>query len=719
MNYKRKRSILLVSFFVGVLGLVLEGFAFAAFDQSSLTYLFVNFAERSSYEIWIHALIIAQPVIGGVVIVVLLLGTEKDRLKCLEVRDVLKKELKSNDQKAFDVYFESVPIAVVEWDVDFRIKKWNGVAEKIFGYSEKEVIGEYAYGIVSEKHIDELKALWSDVMLHKKSVSITSQNITKENHLIFCEWNIVPMLDEAGEITSVYSIAQDVTRRTEIEIALCENESKLKSILNAIKDFVCVVEMDGTISYANPAAYNEMNVPKEKWGFIHLNEIMSEDDVIIALDRMQQSRVNGATLPVRVYNIKKYGVNNEVIPVEIRTTSFYERGSKKVLVVARPIYERLQLDAERLKLDKLDSIGIFAGGIAHDFNNLLASIMGNASLLSAQLPQFDKKIQLSDSIVGAANRAVSLTQQLLTFAKGGVSVQKIISIAQVIEDSAEFVLGKSSPSKCTLKISEDLWFINADFGQLCQVVQNLIINANQSMPEGGIIWIGAENMHMPCDNQFGLNHGDYVHVWVEDSGIGIPQKYIDKIFDPYFSTKKTIGSGSGLGLAIAYSVLQKHNGHIAVDSVIGEGTTFHMYIPAVPSDASVNCAHDVKKENEMKNLNILLMDDDEMIQSVVEKMIQFLGHRVTLTSNGDDALVAYEAAFGSGDPFDLVILDLTIPGGMGGIETSSKLRVIDPHVVTIASSGYSDENHPDDFNGFLPKPFTLDAIKTVLREVIA
>jgi PAS domain S-box-containing protein len=379
------------------------------------------------------------------------------------------------------------------------------------------------------------------------------------------------------------------------------------------------------------------------------------------------------------------------------------------------ITERKRMEEELLKADKLESVGLLAGGIAHDFNNILTSISGNISMAKMRLKPDDKIFDLLSSAENASVRAQGLTRQLLTFAKGGSPVKETASIQKLIRESSLFVV-RGSKSECQFQIAEDLWPVEVDTGQISQVISNIVINANQAMPEGGIIRISAENMVTEKIHDMPVSPGKYIHISIKDNGVGIAEKHLSKVFDPFFTTKQT---GSGLGLATTYSITTKHNGRIFVNSLLGKGTTFHIYLPA--SDKEIP----VKEETVLLTGcgKILMMDDDEFLKELAKEMLDTLGYESEFAENGAEAIEMYKKARESGKPYDAVILDLTIPGSMGGEEVIKILLNIDPEVKAIVFSGYSEgevmSNFRDyGFKGMMPKPFDSHALGKVLHNVL-
>ena len=381
------------------------------------------------------------------------------------------------------------------------------------------------------------------------------------------------------------------------------------------------------------------------------------------------------------------------------------------------IDENARIEEELFRARQIESLGILAGGIAHDFNNLLATILMSSSLAKKYSPSDSKAYAKLEGVEDACIRARELTHQLLTFSKGGAPVTKVTSVADLIGDSARFVF-RGSKSLCSFEVCDDLWRVEVDEGQISQVVHNLAINADQAMPDGGTVVISTENVVVDANSRLSLAPGRYVRISVKDSGIGIPKEQLSKIFIPYFTTKKT---GNGLGLATSYSIINKHSGLITVESEPGTGTTFHVFLPA--SDREIT-EPEKKVEAEISGSGrILVMDDDEYVLTVTGEALSDAGYQVGYAAGGVEALEVYLAARASGEPYDLVIMDLTIPGGMGGAETIKKLLEIDPKAKAIAASGYAQGAIMSDFRsygfrGVLAKPFSINELCELVDRVI-
>ncbi len=388
-----------------------------------------------------------------------------------------------------------------------------------------------------------------------------------------------------------------------------------------------------------------------------------------------------------------------------------------VVLVFRDVTEMAILENERQRAQKLESLGILAGGIAHDFNNLLTAVLGNVSVAKIETTSDSNAYERLVEAERALIRSKDLTTQLLTFAKGGVPVKKLTSLSKLIGEASIFAL-RGSNVKCRISIADDLAPVEADDGQIAQVLNNLLINADQAMPEGGIVEIVGNNISLGKRTSLPLDEGTYVKISVKDHGVGIQEKHLSTIFDPYFTTKQ---KGSGLGLATAHSIVKNHDGYIGVESRVGEGTTFHIYLPAGEGSViGVEQEDDLITPGEGR---VLLMDDEEIVRSAATGLIESLGYEVVLALDGAEAIRLYSEAIDSGNLIDAVIVDLTVPGGMGGKEAIGRLLEIDPDVKVIVSSGYSSDpimaNFREySFKGCLAKPYRLVDLGKVLHEGI-
>ena len=407
-------------------------------------------------------------------------------------------------------------------------------------------------------------------------------------------------------------------------------------------------------------------------------------------------------------------------PVSTNSAPIRDDEGKTVgaVLVSRDVGAQRRMEEELLKSEKLESLGVLAGGIAHDFNNILTTIVGYLSLARIDIEPTTELYENLCEVEAAADRAADLTHQLLTFAKGGAPVKKAASMGEIIRDSATFTM-RGSNVRCDFHLDADLWPAEVDRGQISQVIQNLVLNASQAMPGGGCMDVRAGNLLVNAEDGLPLLPGRYVCITVQDQGGGISEEDLGRIFDPYFTTKET---GSGLGLATAYAIAKNHEGHITVESWLGKGTRFDVYVPATTGPVEQD-----KRDAGPPTLGegrILVLDDEEPIRQLATNLLSRLGYEADSVADGRDALAAYSRSRHEGRTFDAVIMDLTVPGGMGGQEAAAKILEMDPEACMIVCSGYSDDpimaahkNHG--FRGVVAKPYDVGELSRVLAEVLS
>jgi PAS domain S-box-containing protein len=520
-------------------------------------------------------------------------------------------------------------------------------------------------------------------------------------------------------------LQREILERKRAEEELAAEKERLAVTLGSIGDGVITTDTQGHVALLNKAAEHLTG-----W---HQAEAIGQPlaAVFQILDERTRSPQGSPVEEALHTNRVVSRTNHAILIARDRTERIVAESAAPIhdtdgkvigaVLVFRDVTERRKIEEELIKADKLESIGVLAGGIAHDFNNILTAIIGNISLAKMYASAEDKVYTRLVNAEKAALQAQNLTQQLLTFSKGGSLVRRPASIGDLIRDCIDFSL-RGSNVKCEFSLEEDVWPVEIDEGQMSQVINNLIINADQAMPDGGMIEVRAENITVDEGNRerfLPLENGRYVRISVKDHGIGIPEEHIQKIFDPYFTTKQ---KGSGLGLFTCYSIVKKHEGHLAVESHQGVGTTFYVYIPA--SQRRVQKAEDKKDVHHSGRGKILIMEDDETIRDVTGEMLSHFGYEVAFARDGNEALDLYAKARDTAAPFDVIIMDLTIPGGMGAKETIAKALQIDPQVKAIVASGYANDPLMTEFAqyGFrdrIVKPYKAGELHEILRRVIA
>jgi len=519
------------------------------------------------------------------------------------------------------------------------------------------------------------------------------------------------------EEKELYITIEMALYKHEMERRLKESQQWLTTTLKSIGDAVIATDINGCVIFMNPIAESLTGWKQKEASGKHLKKIFNiinektgkqVDDPVTRV--LREGIVVG--LANHTLLISKDGTRRSIddsgAPIKDENGKIIG-----VVLVFRDVSEKRRIEQELMKADKLNSLGILAGGIAHDFNNILTAILGNIILAKEFTRPGEKIYERLIEAEKASLRAKGLAQQLLTFSSGGAPIKKTMFISELLKESALFALSGSNV-QCEFSISNNLWAVEIDEGQINQAINNLIINAIQSMPEGGRIKLTAENVTV----SEGEKKGRYVKISIVDQGIGIPKEHLPKIFEPYFTTKQ---KGSGLGLAIVYSIIKKHDGYIEVETELGVGTTFKVYLPA--SLKNVFMRKGLKEKIQTGKGKILVMDDEELVRKVIGEMLVFLGYEVEFAKEGIEAIELYKKAKAQGQPFDAIIMDLTIPIGMGGKETINKLLEIDPTVKAIVSSGYSTDPVMTEFTkygfkGFIIKPFKIKELGEVLYRVI-
>jgi PAS domain S-box-containing protein len=520
----------------------------------------------------------------------------------------------------------------------------------------------------------------------------------------------------------ITALKEDRARRQEAEASLASERERLMVTLRSIGDGVISTDLNGLITLMNRAAEEMTGWSMDEalgqpvnqvFQLIDLESGEPYDDPLAEVF----SQGHHVRLDDNVALIARDGHKRQVAD---SGTPIRDRESNIVGVVLffQDITARKRMEAELQQAEKIRSVGLLAGGIAHDFNNQLTGILGNIGLAKMSIAPESKAYSYLDAAENAAIRSSGLTQQLLTFAKGGAPVKQLASIADLLRETSKFIL-RGSAVDCRLEIDSDLRPLDFDEGQLNQVLNNLLINAMQAMPDGGIITIRAENYQQDIKNEIPLAPGLYVRIMISDQGIGMTQSQLRRIFEPYFTTKK---EGRGLGLASSYSIIKNHDGFISVESEPDQGTTFTIYLPA--SDRKLIELKE-KEESEVRagGGRILVMDDEEMVRDVAGGFLRHLGFQPSFAADGREAVVLYQQAVDEGEPFAAVIMDLTIPGGMGGRECVQEILKINPQARVIVASGYSTDPIMADFrqygfSGVIIKPYSLADFNSALQAVL-
>jgi PAS domain S-box-containing protein len=632
----------------------------------------------------------------------------------IKERKKIEEALRISEEK-FAVAFRLSPEPIsINAMSDGRYIDVNDAWLNYSGYTRDEVIGrtpeELNMQMEPKLSKEQLRFLKTKGWL--KDLESRYTNKHGEIRLSLCSMAAVTINHELCALMA----SNDITERRAIEEDLARQTERLMVTLRNIADGVIATDINGKIILANKAAETMLGRSAE--------EAVGTDFVqaVLALNPRPEPlfddimSIQPATRKITNIN---FTLNGEERSVEANRALINDREGNCIGMVwaLRDTTDEQRITDELLKASKLDSLGVLAGGIAHDFNNLLTVIVGNIALLKMMREDDAEAILLLTEAEKASFQAKGLTQQLLTFARGGTPIKVPVDIDQLVAGSVNFALSGSNVRSKICK-PEKLWPVLADIGQLNQVANNLLINAIQAMPNGGTIRVLGENVVLGDEEIATLPAGRYVRLSVADEGVGIPEEILSRIFDPYYTTKPT---GSGLGLATSYSIIRKHHGCILVESQVGKGTTFHVYLPAC--DLKKFESDDGQFVLNQGRGRILVMDDDERIREVAAQILDSIGYEVHTVADGSAALKIYQEAMAGEQPFDAVILDLTVPGQMGGQETVGELLKMDPQARVIVSSGYNNDPIMADhekwgFKGVIPKPYGVKELSETVAAVL-
>jgi two-component system, cell cycle sensor histidine kinase and response regulator CckA len=587
----------------------------------------------------------------------------------------------------------------------------------ITGYQPEDVAGKSSLELNIWVNPGERARLVREINAHGIVMNHEAK-FRKKDGTIFVGQMSARRIDIEG-VPCILNITRDITERKRAEELLRENERALRLLIEAIPVGVGVADDSGVIEYLNSSfvnwfGYTIEDIPTvNEWYWkaypdpAYRDQVVSEwTNALAALADGKQAAPQEVKITCKNGSVRHIIINTQLI-------------RHRALAIFTDITEREYLQYELLKVQKLESLGLLAGGIAHDFNNILTSILGNISFAQVFLDEAHQARPPLEQAEKAAHRAAELAGQLLTFAKGGDPVKKPVSVQRLVDESISLVL-RGTKVAAAVDMPDDLHTIEADAGQINQAFNNIVINAVQAMPGGGSFTVKAENAALNGMNTLGLAPGEYVKLAFSDEGCGIPDEEQKQIFDPYFTTKT---GGTGLGLSSVYSIITRHGGHISVNSGTGIGATFTIYLPSTGEmPAEPGAEHDTRTTADPVGGSVLVMDDDEMILDLAGNMLHLLGYRVTTCANGEEAVSLYKTAKETDMPFDVVIMDLTVPGGMGGRETAEKILALDPGARLIVSSGYSNDPimaHYEEYGfcGAVVKPYRINELMEVLKGV--
>lgn len=638
----------------------------------------------------------------------------------ITVRTELRERLKKSEEE-YRTLVENINIGVFRSkpDQNGTILKANSAMANFFGFSSSEnligrMIADFGIDAKTRKYIQrqiKKNGFVKDIEFPLKK---------KNDEQAWYALSSSAQFDENGKLIWIDNVLEDITDMKRSRDALLEEKERLAVTLRSIGDAVITVDAEGYIILINRVALQLMGLEEEEVvgkrlpDFLILENIENSRDVPCNIDMILKEG--------RSFNLdKNYSLisrSGNITIVSCGSAPIKDADNKTIgaVLVLHDVTERTKLEDELRKAQKLESIGLLAGGIAHDFNNILAAILGNMSLAKLQSDINSKTMNYLERAESAINRATYLTNQLLTFSKGGAPIKKVVSIKDLLSETVKFTL-TGSGVEAKFDIQKGLWNTVIDKEQINQVIGNIVLNAVQAMTDSGTIKIKAENIFIESrKNIDSISEGEWVCISITDTGSGITKENLTKIFDPYFTTKK---NGTGLGLAISYSIIKKHQGLLKAESELGKGSTFYIYLPAYKGEAEVEPDRSLKLVRGKGR--ILYMDDEKTLCETVKDILIDLGYSVTTAYDGTKAVDLYKKAQEQNLKYDLVILDLTVPGSMGGKETLGMIKKLDPVVKALATSGYSNDPIMANFRSFgfigtIPKPFRIHELAEIIKK---
>jgi len=618
--------------------------------------------------------------------------------------------------------FENSIEAVFTVDLEGSLTAVNDACVELSGVSREEAIGSSFRDFMDIQEADTVYRAYNDLFTTGEPIKNLTYTIKRKDGTIRKLESHVNTIRRGDRIVGFQGTVRDATDRIDAQAALAEEKERLTVTLRSIGEGVITTDMEGRIVLLNRISENLTGWSQEEASGKQLTEVFTVLDGktrrprINPVERVLTKGDAATELARESILVSRDGAERIIADSAAPITDANDR-TIGVVFVYRDITEKLRMEEELLKAQKLESIGTLAGGIAHDYNNLLTAILANISLMKLYVDESTKLYQRIAKAERATLNARDLTQQLLTFSQGGTPLKKSLQMESVVKNAVDLAL-RGTKTRSVLSFPEELVPVFADEGQIGQAVNNIIANADQSMPGGGIVTILAETLGVTPEDGLPLEPGEYLRISFQDEGTGITPENLPKIFDPYFSDKQ---GHSGMGLSISYSIVKNHDGHISVDSEPGRGSVFFIYLPTAPEQPLTEVPSYYGPLG--GSGHILVMDDEEYVRDASSQMLIGLGYRTVTARDGREAIDLYELEMSRGAPFDVVIMDLTVKGGMGGIEATKLLLEKDPNARIIVSSGYSNDPIMSEYasHGFcdvIAKPYRIDDLGRKLKEIL-